>query len=311
MSRLLDVFDELRETQAELGRLEATVAAHPEYESLTLDLFSIQKRQESLQAEFQKLASEKHVDIVSYKIIPNSSARVPLRAMTSTLDRFQAAVSTVYDAIKFGVKQKTKITAEVATQSGFDFAYTFSGSLGVVLTVPNERLLFGESELDRAVELFFSAAHAQRREQIVEFARTAGISSVRRLFEWSQAHSAYDTSADIQLRRDTEIRKELAVEVGDLSKLQEIIKETSDTEEIDVDISGSLVGLDTTLETFHIVVPGADEDIQGSWSAEFQYDPDIKLKGRYQAKLLKKSTTYYAYEKDEIKWFLKKLRPDG
>lgn len=310
MSRLLDVFDELRETQAELGRLEGVVAAHPEYESLVLDLMSIQKRQSLLQAEFQKLANEKHVDIVSYRIIPNSSARVPLRAMTATLDRFQAAISTVYDAVKNGVKKRAKLSAEAASQSGFDFAYTFSGSLGVVLTVPNERLLFGESELDRAVEMFFSAAHATNREAIIEFARVAGISSVRRLYEWSKAHSTYDTSADIQLRRDVEIRRELAIETPDLALLQGIIEETSDVEEEDVVVSGNLVGLDTDLETFHVVVPQAD-DIQGGWAPEFHYALDIQLNARYQAFLTKKKITYYAYDKEETRWFLRGLRPDG
>ena len=312
MSRLLDVFDELRETQAELGHLEGVVAAHPEYESLTLDLMSIQKRQNSLQAEFQKLTNEKHVDIVSYRIIPNSSSRVPLRAMTTTLDRFQAAVSTVYDAVKNGVKKRAKLSAEASSQSGFDFAYTFSGSLGVVLTVPNERLLFGDSNLDRAVEMFFTGAHATNRDAIVEFARVAGISSVRRLYEWSKAHSSYDTSADIQLRRDVQIRQELAVEAPDLAILQGIIEETSDVEEDDVVISGDLVGLDTDLETFHIVVPDADaDDIQGGWASDFHYDLDIQLNVRYQAFLTKKTITYYAYDKEETKWLLKSLRRDG
>ena len=144
----------------------------------------------------------------------------------------------------------------------------------------------------------------------MEFARVAGISSVRRLYEWSKAHSAYDTSADIQLRRDVEIRDELAVETPDLTVLQGIIEETSEIEEEEVAISGNLVGLDTDLETFHIVVPDA-EDIQGGWAPDFHYALDIQLNARYLAFLTKKTITYYAYDKEETRWMLKSLRSDG
>jgi hypothetical protein len=306
MSRILDLFSEMREIEAELRRLEEAVAQHPQYESLTLDLLSLQKRQNQLRQEFEEVTNEQQVDVVNHLLQPGSHAKVSLRALTSTLDRFQAAISTTLDAVKNGIKQRGRLAPGIAELSSFDFGYSFDGSVGIVLTIPNDRLLFGESDLDRAIELFFAAAKAESREQLLEFAKAAGIPAVRRLYEWSQAHTTNNVSADIQWRRKDAIRSRVTVEPPTLERLEEIIEETSDVSTEAVTVVGKLVGLDTALKTFHLESPGS-EDVKGGWAEAFVYSRNFALDEIYKAELVKRSIVYYAYEREDTHWELVRL----
>jgi hypothetical protein len=303
MTRLFDIMDELRETQGELARLEDIVASHPQYESLRIDIMSVQKLQRRLEEEFRSLTNEKQIDVVNYRLITAEQERVPILALTSALESFQWAISTIFDALKNGPKKRGRVSADSMQQSEFDFAYAGSGSIAVVLSIPNDRLMFGETLIDRSVDAFFSATQAETRDQILEFAHEAGIPSVRRLYEWSGALAAHGVSADIQWRRQDQIRSRLSVEGPRLKRLREIIEEASETESERVELVGLLVGLDVDLKTFHIKVPNAD-DIVGTWSDEFQYDARYILQSRYTVRLIKKSKTYYAYEREEISWEL-------
>jgi hypothetical protein len=311
MTRLLDIVDEMRETQAELVRLEEVLAENPQFESLQLDLMSLQKRQRRLEEEFHAVANERQLDILNYKLVPTQeSRRVPVLALASALESLQWVISTVFDAFKNGPKKRGRISAESIALSQFDFAYAGSGSVSLVLSVPNERFLVGETIMDESIRAFFEAAQADTREQISEFARRAGIPSVRRLYEWSGSLAEHGVSADIQWRRREELRGRLSVQNPRLRRIREIIEESSDVETETVEITGALVGLDVDLHTFHLKVPNAP-DIDGRWSDEFHYDPDIVLERRYRARLIKRSRTYYAYEREEITWELVSLSDPG
>lgn len=308
MSRITEIIADLRENSAAIERLEGNIGKNPDAKGLTITMGSLLKRRSVLEGQFEEVTNRDFVDIVNYRIIPEDMERLPLRAVTGALDRFQAAVSTIFDALKTGPKKRTRLSADVLAQTGFDFGYTYAGSLGVVLSIPNERLLLGESDLDVAVEMFFAATKTKSREEIVQFAERAGIPSVRRLYEWSIAHSNYGLSAAIEWRRKDDIRRQFEVEPAALATLQQVIEETSEVDEESVETTGVLVGLDTTLKTFHLLVPDA-EDIKGSWSEDYSYSPEHVLNVRYVVKMTKKSVVYYAYEREEVSWSLISLGP--
>ena len=303
MGRLIAIYDELRDVQGELGRLENVIVAHPEYGSLQVDYMSLKKKHNILKLELEKASNEEHTDVVTYRIIPPDLGRLSLQALTSSLETFQWGISTVFDALETEPKKRGRISDKNVELSSFEFAYVFSGSVGVVLTIPNERLLFGDSKLDEAIGHFFVAARARNRSDIEEFSQICGVPSVRRLYEWAQANTRHETSVDVLWRRKDQLRERLLIETHTLRGLQKIIEETSEIEEEAVEISGFLVGLDTSLETFHIIASEAG-DIRGQWSEEFSYSDDLVLKQPYIAKLLRRSITYYAYEKQETTWSL-------
>lgn len=305
MSRLFEVRDELRDLNAELARLERAVAADPDEDVLELDVASLSKRKRRLEEEFRTLAGSLGLDAVRYRLIPEGTDSVPLRALTKALDRFQEAITTFYDAKVSGIKQRGKIGPDARLGSSFDFAYSFSGSLGVVLTVPQERVLF-DSALDKSITDFFAATQANTREQVVAIAHEYGVPAVRRLYEWSAAHADFGMSVDINWLRSKESvgRVEAAPEM--LRHLKEIIAETSEVTDTPHRVIGMLHGLDTARREFHLRV--VDADIQGVWSAHFTYLKEFALDEVYEAELIESKKVHFAIEREETKWFLLSLK---
>jgi hypothetical protein len=309
MSRFLQVTDELRDLHGELSRLERVIADNPEAESLTIDLQSLSKRQRRLETEFSQLAAKGAIDVVRYRLVPTAEDRVPLRAMTRALDRFQATVSTIFAAKKKMESrgQRARLSQEVNAASGFDFGYSFAGSLGIVLTLPQDRVLFGDSALDEAMAAFFSGASATSREEVIAIAHEHGVSSVRRLYEWSAAHADFSMAADINWLRSSETRKRLQVAPPSLRKLKAIIEETSETTDEPLTLVARLPGLDTENRTFHMVASD-ERDIEGRWSEHFSYDPSYVLDMPYEADLVKRTKVHFAFDKEETEWLLVALR---
>ncbi len=305
MSMLLQLADQLRDVHAEISRIERVVATHQGSKALLIDFQSMDKRRRLLETEFNVLANNLELDVMRYRLLPESGRPISLRAVTRVLDRFQTAVSTVYDAIKFGPKQKVKLSAEVLAESGLDFGYTYSGSLGVVLTVPNERMLIDRSKFDMAVVAFFEIAEAATRAEVIEFARKYGIASVRRIYDWSSAHADFNIAADINLMRSSASRERLQVAPSELRKLKGIIEETNDLEDEIHSMNARLAGLDVDKQTFHLVVDGGG-DIEGKWADTFALDASHVLDKMYAAELVKRTKVYYALEREETDWLLRK-----
>lgn len=62
---------------------------------------------------------------------------------------------------------------EIVAETALTFGYTFPGSVGIVFTMPNERLLIGETALDEADRKVFDMAKAQTPDQIAKHASPA------------------------------------------------------------------------------------------------------------------------------------------
>src|SRR4051794_6029534 len=172
MSKLLETIERIQDTQAAIKRLEEAAAKHPDVPSVAASLRSLQKRQRVLETTFSSLADEQWLDVCSYKILPEKEeGSLKLPSLTSALGDFQTLFTLVYDAIKHGAKQHGRATAEAAAATTFSFGYSFTGSVGFVLTLPNERLLTDETDLDRAMSTVFEMAKAENSEQIASFAK--------------------------------------------------------------------------------------------------------------------------------------------
>lgn len=307
MTALFNIIEDLREIGGELARLDSLIIENPDYPSLRLDYESLSKRQRGLQEQFNILTNEDHVDVCSYRLIPEDKSRFPIAALANSLREFQAAFTRVFDGLKSKTpKRRGRVSAEITAQSTFDFAYAFSGSLGLVFTMPNERLLIGGSDLDDAMELMFQIFKSDRPERVRELAVKAGIPAIRSIHDWAREHAQYDINVEIKWQRKSEVRASILVQAAELRRLQDVIESTRETDVEDVEISGTLFGLDTDDRTFHMKFPEA-EDVEGRLSEDFIYDPEFALERTYIAQLEKSSTVYYAYEREEIHWTLKGL----
>ncbi len=308
MTTLFELAAELRQTHAAVRRMDELFAAHPDDDALEINMLGIQKRQRVLELQFAELANQKHVDVLGYRFIPEAGNSYPLTAVAGALSALQEAISVVFDALRSVPKIRARISADIAALTSLDFAYTYDGSLGFAFSIPNERLLLGESDLDRAVSLIFRTIKATSRDEISVLAQEIGPAGLRRIYRWADQHSKFDIGADIEWRRRLEVRDEVRVQPQELMRLKEIIEESSPETQDDIEINGVLMGIDVTADTFRLAVAEGD-DVRGRLADEFNRAEHWAVVTRYSALLNVRTKLSYATDTELKSYFLKSLRP--
>jgi hypothetical protein len=154
VSRLLDIREQIQDTQAAMSQLDRVIAAEPPERraapSLLISAASLRKRHNELKAEFVREASRASVDVCSYRIFANN-IQPTVTTVAGAMGKFQKLVSVVYAALKHGRRERQVLSEDVVQETSFEFGYSFAGSVGLVFTLPNQRMLGEvESRLDEA-----------------------------------------------------------------------------------------------------------------------------------------------------------------
>jgi hypothetical protein len=310
MSELLEIREMLQETHATLAQLERSIAKHPDDWTLAVTAESLKQRQTTLEKAFAEAANADLLDVCKYRLIPDGKENFSIASLTSTLGAFQDLLTVVFDALKNGPKVRPKLSAEIVSSTTLDFGYAYAGSLGFVMTMPNDRMLVGESELDRAIKIIFVMAKAHNPDELSKHIGEVGVAGIRRLYHWCSAHSDYGLSADIKWQRDETERGSVIVQKEEMRRLKEIIDKTSDEKIERFTFVGELRGLDVGhSSTFRFTVPGAEE-ITGRIAGSFDRTQVYEIHGTYEAQLIKRIKVHYSMEREEEAWELLALGRD-
>lgn len=309
MSEFLDLRNLLQDTTATLERLEREIAKAPADWALVLTAESLRQRQTDLEKEFAALANINLLDVCDYRLIPPGNGEYSITSVTKTLSAFQDLVTTIFDAFKTAPKIRARVSADIVAASTMSFGYSYAGSLGFVLTMPNDRLLIAESELDRAIQTIFEMAKAERPEQLLAYVARVGVAGIRRLYAWSHSHAEYGLSADIRWRRQETDRARVVVQNQELTRLTEIIDKASEEEIEQVRLDGTLEGGDQQTRRFHMSFPEA-EDVMGQMGEAFAIAPEALVLGRrYRAELVKRTVISLSTDEQATHWELMSLTP--
>ncbi len=306
MSTLLDTIQKLQSTQEAIRKTKDLLAKHPRDYGLLVNIASLEKRALSLEDAFLAGASIEHLDICTYRMFADDRKTYPILAVGSALSDLQRWFSTVYDALKNGPKHRAKLAPEIVQQSTLDFAFAFTGSVGVAMTIPSERLLI-DNDLQRAIQKVVEMAKADSREKIHYFAKEVGAASVRAMYRWVTDHVVSGTGAEIKWLRD---RTEVASGSFDkhyLADLGRAIEQTSDETEETLNLIGDLVGADINKHTFHLVFEEADE-IRGTMAESIGMEYTVELPRRYMAVIRKTSFVNFAKDEEYVKYHLLELK---
>jgi hypothetical protein len=269
---------------------------------------SLARRQETLEAAFAEAAEADYLDICNYRLIPEAGDTYPVLGLSKILAEFQQLVTTVFDAIKTKKpKVRARIAPELVQLSSFDFGYVAPGSLEIVLTVPNERLLLVESDLDDSVNTVFTMMKSADPHEVGELVDKVGIASVKKLYELAEDHYKYALSAHIKWKRNEEIRGEILVQPAQFERLCARLDERSEETRELVSVKGRLVGLDVELRTFHMTFPEG-EDIRGRVGPAFKEGKVSEVPGNYIADMVKTTVVYYSTREDRVTYELVELR---
>jgi len=306
MGNLKEITGNLYETQAVIRKTKELLSQYPGDSGLLTSLQFLIKRESDLEDDFLFATDREHLDVCTYRLFSQADTPLPVSTLGNSLSTFQKWFSAVYDGLKYGPKKRARLTPDVLNESTLHYAFSFLGSVGVVLTIPSERMLI-DSFLQRAMDKTVDMVKSESSDQVHFFAKELGSASIRALYRWVNDNVLSGTGVDLKwLRKDKE-RKAIIIKYSHFQNLEKAIEETSDKEERVFDIRGVLVGADTQNHTFHMAFEKHNE-IRGTMSEEIGEDYIVELPQNYFAKIRKCSFINYATEEESIKYHLLSLK---
>ena len=310
MTNLSHIQSRLQNIGAAIARIEQNVATGEAPPSVVAMRWTLEKQQRTLERRFLEEADSRGIDVCSYRLLSETKSATVLGLSYAMAD-FQRMLSVVYDAIKNGPQRdRGRISAESAEQSTLNFGYSFAGSVGLVFTVPNERLLLGESGLDQSIRLIFEMVYARDSAEMASFAQTLGSPAIRSLDRWAEHLVAHNLGVGIEWRRGQEIRKSIQAQTQELQRLRSVIDETSGETTEHLSIIGKLVDANFARKRFQLEVPEA-EDVHGTFTDAIGPEHEASVPHLYKAILIKTTKVLYSMDRDEVSYFLERLEPPG
>jgi hypothetical protein len=312
MNRLLDIQGKLQETTAAISRTERSLVQFPDRPSLLASLSSFEKRYAALEKDFLAIAHEQELDICSYKIETDFDRPV-LLGVASVLADFQRLFTSVYDALTRGPKQTSKAGVEIIEATSFGVAYMFPGSIGMMLTIRNDRLLAVSSNLDDAMHKTLELIQANNQAKVQALTDALGVPTVRLAHRWASENIKAGFGADIAWRRNEIVKDALRIQPQEIERLASTIKATIAKE--DVTVVGQLLYVDTEQKTFRMRVIETlnadmkDETISGTYDTAITSTHPAQLPKIYRATLNVRQRAVVDDGQEEITYLLLRLDP--
>jgi hypothetical protein len=156
----------------------------------------------------------------------------------------------------------------------FGYAYTFAGSIGVVITLPREANLIGESTLDSTSDLVFDMIESKKLE---ETARRFGPQPIEALNEWVEIHAKNHFGLGLEWRTNNAIRREA-------ENLQSIIYNTET--QTTTTVTGELFAVNWEQKTFSFKADDG-QIISGQFADAISWEHAASIPARYSAEILR------------------------
>jgi hypothetical protein len=216
---------------------------------------------------------------------------------------FQKIFTTVYDALERGPKKTAKNSKEAIDATTLGFAYAFPGSVGVMMTLPNDRFLF-EAKLDAAMGKTFDLIRAKEPEELQFLTDLVGVPSVRLVHQWAEENVKAGFGADIVWRRDDTVKREVRVQLPEIAQKAAAIKAMSAKEMVVV--VGELLDVAVSDHTFRMQV--RDKIIQGSFDTVISSQHPVTVPKTYQATMnIMQKVVIDESGEEQIDYFLLRL----
>lgn len=306
MSNVGLLLDSVRSGYAKMAEIEAVLSAYPADRSVRASFQSIKRHVEALEAEWLEECRTSQVEVCRYRLVASTGGGYSASSFAKSLLEFQGLFAQIFDAKKRGAKSRARIAPDVAAETLFEFAYTYPGSLGVVLTVDDAPNLFG-GQFDAAIDAFNEITAIDSVATVKSTAKSLGNAVIKRVFDWSTVNHSAGFSVDVTWAGGFQsYLKGKVVNYSDLARNIQIISQTSDTAKSRIRVFGTLVAIDTVQRRFRLVVPDG-EDIKGVLSSSFDANERWTVNLMYHAEIDVETTTRYAVEKIEQTYRLESL----
>lgn len=307
MSALVEIQERIQDTIRLIGECERAAARPNAPRSLFIQIRSLEKVKDSLEREFEKYAAAEELEICRYRLIPHERQRPSMNAIVNAWSSYQELFSSVYDAVKRGPLQG-RIKKQAYEETDFAFAYAYSGSIGVALTLPSRRLTgLRAQDLERTNNEIFSMAEARRAEEMATFVERLGVPPIVKFRSWVKAHVAFAAGAGIEWQLSTEEAvPRLLVQLQEFQTLERVIEEASVQTDPPRFVTGMLVAANVERHTFELRLDNG-EPLSGKFVDAINAQHTAELPKRYVAKIVTTRKITPATEKEELSHFLEEL----
>lgn len=305
MSSAASLLEEIRAGNARVAELQAIARKHPKDRHVLANLRSTQRRVTDLESEWLGLCNREHLRVCKYRLVSNFGSGYAARSMAKSVLEFQELFSQIYDSLINGPKRRARLSSSAFSGTAFDFAYTYEGSLGIVLTIPETRNLL-EAEFDRSVKTFNQVLAVGDEFDVRDIAKTLGEAVVKKVYDWAHANFVSGYSVDVVFTgREGSVGQLLSRDA--LGKIADVIGKTTDLEKREFGVVGSLVAIDVVRKRFRFVDPDGD-DFAGGVSLDFDVLRQWAVNKTYKATISVEETVHYATERSDKSYTLLDLK---
>jgi hypothetical protein len=307
MSAIVELQQRIQSTVARIAEFEKAAAQPNSPPSLLANIRGLEKLLASLEYDFERLARSEELDICKYRLLPQAGERPTLTAIARAWTQYQVLFSSVFDAITRGAKKRGRTGKQTLAQTQFAFGYTFSGSIGVVLTLPNRRVdLVTSKALEKTAQTILEMVKAQSEEKLADFVKRLGVPPVAKLAAWADAHVAFEAGAGVEWDISTERTLELLVQVQEFKLLKQTMDKISEPTEVVDSVTGVLRAADMEKHTFKMNLDSG-ERITGEFDNAITEIHKAALPQRYKAVIRTTTKIQPALEKLDVSRFLIEL----
>lgn len=303
------LLDAVRSAYARIGDVEAVARDHPGDRMVMASLQSLKAHAEHLEHQWIEECRTKQIEVCRYKLISRLADVYQATAFARSLLEFQGLFAQIFDAKAQGVlRRRAIISGEIVSQTGFYFAYSYPGSLGVVLTLQDQPTLFG-GKFEESIAAFQQVMGIEDEDDVRDIARTLGDAVVKRVYDWSTVNYLAGYSVDVTWTGFRETYAGQMVDRDAFGRIIEFIGRTSDIERQTVRVVGTLVAIDVVGKRFRLVVPDG-EDFRGSLSETFDLARQWSVNRTYAARIIVEAVTRYATQQTQVNYRLENLETE-
>ena len=287
---------------AKAAALAEALERAPHDRGLQVTLASVKKLAARADEELREAAASAQIDLCHYRTLQSMEGPYRAADFANSVVTYQDLFTAIFDFVRNGPRVRARYSEHVKIQSQLNIAYTYPGSIGVVLTVENNRDLFNEGQLDRVIASFSAITDISSTDQVKQVARTMGLNVVRSAFRWADVNWQAEYSVDVQWRRSDAVIKGGYIPRERFLNMKSLISEASEILPTELETIGTLAGFNVLRDTFVFVTPNGDQ-YSGRLAEGFPRTERI-VPFQYKARILEKTITNFATEIEQTHYEL-------
>lgn len=306
MNNIRDIIELLQDTDSAISRINRALQESPDNEALRINAESIERRRSDLIRRLNYLLHTQHNEFIQYKVEKEVDEFYPAKSIAMSIQTFQELFTAIFDAIKDRPKQRYRPSAENEEISAFNFAGAYSGSVILAFSVPEERLLVGETDFEISLDYVKRTLSAKSDEELQNLSKKVGIASISKAHAWAVTSTRYGLSTKINWGRSLADLQTFDVSAADASMIMELIENKSDETHENIEVDCVLVGFDAEIPWFHIRTLEYKQEIKGSVDPRLSTSWTTDMS--YRADLIRTTRIIYATGEQKVHWTLMDLK---